>query len=189
MKPYVKIFSVVFCLLILVGALPLTASAYAEDSEFVCEISNTATNDEATYEEATYDEATYDEATYDELCYVSTDKLYCTAKSYGGAAYPESANSSGSANDIGFTDVTTTDKLHVASVTEKAKPKEAKTTDTLIYDEKMPKSGNGDTKTLKVQSTPVFGNIFLWIISGSALCILGAGTVCFVLIKRKRFNR
>ncbi|MGN1131062.1 MAG: hypothetical protein ACI4Q8_06885, partial [Ruminococcus sp.] len=69
MKPYVKIFSVVFCLLILVGALPLTASAYAEDSDFVCETSNTATYDEATYDEATYDEATDDEVIYGRLSY------------------------------------------------------------------------------------------------------------------------
>ncbi|MGN1130364.1 MAG: hypothetical protein ACI4Q8_03345, partial [Ruminococcus sp.] len=109
---------------------------------------------------------------------------YCS----GGVSIPKCVNSSGSANDSDIAVLTSNDTLHVANVPEKAKSKEAKTTDTLIYDEKMPKSGNGNAKELKVQSTPIFGNVIFWIISGSALCVLGAGAVCFVLMKRKRFN-
>lgn len=186
MKPYVKIFSVVFCLLILVGALPLTASAYdgeSETIEAILEIENVATDDEATY-----DEATDDEATYDEICYATIDELYYAEYCSGGVSIPKCVNSSGSTNDSHVAVVTSNDTLHIANATEKAKPKEAKPTYTFIYDETTPKSGNGNAKQLKVQSTPIFSNMLIWIISGSALCILGAGAVCFVLIKRKRIN-
>ncbi len=187
MKPYVKILSVVFCLLILVGALPFTASAYdgeSETIEAILEIENVATDDEATY-----DEATDDEATYDEICYATIDELYCATYCSGGVSIPKSVNSSGSANNGEVNVVTSNNTLHLANATEKVKPKEAKPTDTLVYDETTPKSGNNNTKQLKVQSTPIFGNMLIWIISGSALLLLGAGTVCFVLMKRKRFNR
>lgn len=187
MKPYVKIFSVVLCLLILVGALPLTASAYDGESETIeatLEIENVATDDEATY-----DEATDDEAIYGRLSYATIDELYCATYCSGGVSIPKGINSSGSANDSDVAVVTSNDTLHVANAPEKAKSKEAKPTDTLIYDETIPKRGNNNTKQLKIQSTPIFGNMMIWIISGSALFILGVGTVCFVLIKRKRFNR
>lgn len=192
MKPYVKIFSVVICLLILVGALPFTASAYdgePETIEAVLEIENVATDDEATYDEATYDEATYDEVIYGRLSYATIDELYCATYCSGGVSIPKGVNSSGSANNNDVDVVTSNDTLHLANATEKAKPKEAKTTYTLVYDETTPKSGNNNTKQLKVQNPPIFGNMLIWIISGSALLILGAGTVYFVLMKRKRFNR
>ena len=184
MKPYVKILSVVFCLLILVGALPFTASAYEGEIDAICEISSVATDDEATY-----DEATYDEATCDEICYATIDEFYYATYCSGGVSIPKDVNSFGSASDNHVAVVTGNDKLHPENTTEKAKHKDTKSVDTFVSDKNTPKSGNGDTKTLKVQSTPIFGNMLLWLICGSALCVLGAGTMCYVLIKRKRFSK
>ena len=183
MKPYVKILSVVFCLLILVGALPFTASAYEGEIDAICEISSVATDDEATY-----DEATYDEATCDEICYATIDELYYATYCSGGVSIPKDVNSFGSASDNHVAVVTGNDKLHPENTTEKAKRKDTKSVDTFVSDKNVPKSGNGDTKTLKVQSAPIFGNMLLWIISGSVLCILGVTAVCFAFKKRRRFK-
>lgn len=188
MKPYVKILSVVFCLLILVGALPFTASAYEGEIDAICEISSVATDDKATYDEATYDEATYDEATCDEICYATIDEIYYATYCSGGVSIPKDVNSFGSASDNHVAVITGNDKLHPENTTEKAKHKDTKSVDTFVSDKNTPKSDNGDTKTLKVQSAPIFGNMLLWIISGSVLCILGAGAVYFAFKKRRKFK-